>query len=154
MDICKLEPSDDIRQLLAVLVQYKTLPAAVAHFDELAGTDFYDPQADAVTLLTIHAAKGLEFAHVFVVGAEEGVLPSGRGTLPEEKRLFYVAVTRAKQRLDVLYTKIRGGQKATVSQFVADIPAKILPRLADPALLGDERRAQKRKAKRAQTTLF
>lgn len=154
MDICKLAPTDALRQLLATLVQHKTLAKAVAYYDELAAHDFYDPRAQAVTLLTIHAAKGLEFAHVFVVGAEEGVLPSERGDIAEEKRLFYVAVTRAKQRLDLLHAIMRGGQKATVSRFVAGISPAILPQLTDPALQGDERRAQKRRAKRAQTTLF
>ena len=61
--------------------------------------------ADAVTLITMHSCKGLEFPHVFIVGLEDGLLPHSRskveGTLDEERRLFYVAVTRAMQTLAI-----------------------------------------------------
>ncbi|MBX9825134.1 MAG: UvrD-helicase domain-containing protein [Xanthobacteraceae bacterium] len=69
--------------------------------------DFRDPRADRVSLMTMHAAKGLEFPVVFVVGMEDGLTPfswqssweASDGTDPEERRLFYVAMTRAKDRL-------------------------------------------------------
>jgi superfamily I DNA/RNA helicase len=74
--------------------------------------DFYDRRADRVSLLTMHAAKGLEFAVVFVVGVEDGLIPFSwdahrdgaadddeRRLAAEERRLFYVAMTRAKDRL-------------------------------------------------------
>jgi DNA helicase II / ATP-dependent DNA helicase PcrA len=69
--------------------------------------DFWDPRADGVALLTLHAAKGLEFAFVFIVGLEDGVLPlrwsksddADAESLAEERRLFYVGMTRAKDRL-------------------------------------------------------
>ncbi len=148
------ELTGTLRQFLGVLVRFKTLAEAVAYFDDIASNNFYDPRAVAVTLLTVHAAKGLEFTRVFLIAAEDGVLPSNKGDLPEEKRLFYVAVTRAKQRLDITYVRTRGGQLAKVSPFVAQIKASIMPRRRDPAFESDIKRLRKRQAKRAQTTLF
>src|SRR5207237_5694215 len=67
--------------------------------------DWWDPRADRVSLLTLHASKGLEFAVVFIVGCEDGLLPLRFGSddpgaqLDEERRLFFVAMTRARERL-------------------------------------------------------
>jgi superfamily I DNA/RNA helicase len=65
--------------------------------------DFFDKRAERVSLLTMHAAKGLEFPVVFVVGLEDGIVPLSWGDAPErtdeERRLLYVAMTRAKERL-------------------------------------------------------
>ncbi|MFZ4862883.1 ATP-dependent helicase [Sphingobacterium sp. Mn56C] len=71
-----------------------------------------DPNADTVSLMTIHASKGLEFLHVFIVGLEENLFPSqlslnSRTELEEERRLFYVAVTRAEKRLHLSYATSR-----------------------------------------------
>jgi superfamily I DNA/RNA helicase len=73
--------------------------------------DEREDTADAVTLITMHAAKGLEFPYVHVVGLEDGLLPHARskleGTLDEERRLFYVAITRAQQQLRITYCRAR-----------------------------------------------
>lgn len=92
-------------------------------------TDGYDPRADRVTLMTLHAAKGLEFPVVFIVGCEEGLLPYQRGDeepdIEEERRLFYVGMTRAQQKLVLTRAKSRFlfGQKVrnSSSRFVNDI---------------------------------
>ncbi|MCB0214422.1 MAG: UvrD-helicase domain-containing protein, partial [Anaerolineae bacterium] len=74
-------------------------------------TDFYDPRADRVTLMSLHAAKGLEFPVVFIVGCESELLPYHRAgeapDLEEERRLFYVGMTRAQQRLILTRAKSR-----------------------------------------------
>ena len=85
---------------------------------------------DQVTLITMHAAKGLEFENVQVVGAEEGLLPHSRskveGTLDEERRLFYVAITRAQETLRISHCAARRkyGQLLPChpSSFLKEIP--------------------------------
>ena len=89
---------------------------------------------DAVTLITMHSCKGLEFPHVFVVGLEDGLLPHSRskaeGTLDEERRLFYVAVTRAMQTLTISHCAGRKkyGQMMTChpSPFLRELPEELV----------------------------
>lgn len=88
-----------------------------------------DDKADRVSLMTIHAAKGLEFPYVFVVGMEEQIFPSflamTRAELEEERRLFYVAVTRAEKQVTLSYAQSRyhNGQQSSgeMSRFVDEI---------------------------------
>ena len=93
-----------------------------------------DKDADKVSLMTIHAAKGLEFPYVFVVGMEEQIFPSflamSRPELEEERRLFYVAVTRAERQVTLSYaqTRFNNGQRTggEVSRFVEEIDREYL----------------------------
>ena len=92
-------------------------------------TDHYDQRADRVTLMSLHAAKGLEFPVVFIVGCEEGLLPylpANRDTnIEEERRLFYVGMTRAQRRLFLTHAARRflfgQSMENRVSSFVTDI---------------------------------
>jgi DNA helicase II / ATP-dependent DNA helicase PcrA len=88
---------------------------------------------DAVTLITMHSCKGLEFPHVFVVGMEQGLLPHTRSTetgLEEERRLFYVAITRAMQTLNISHCGSRNkyGQALPChpSQFIKELPQELV----------------------------
>ena len=92
-----------------------------------------DEDANAVKLMTVHAAKGLEFKCVFIVGVEENLFPSSmaladRDGLEEERRLFYVAVTRAKERLWITYANSRYRFGSLIqnepSRFIDEIPEK------------------------------
>jgi len=103
----------------------------------LTDADEKDPDADTVKLMTIHAAKGLEFTCVFAVGLEEMLFPSGlsintREELEEERRLFYVVITRAKQKLWITYanTRYRFGSlvQNEPSRFLEELPEKFLDR--------------------------
>ncbi|HHL39309.1 MAG TPA: hypothetical protein ENJ37_02275 [Deltaproteobacteria bacterium] len=82
------------------------------HVSLISDIDTYDEEADRVTLMTVHAAKGLEFPHVFIIGLEEGLFPHSRSMdseedVEEERRLFYVAMTRAERRLHLLSASSR-----------------------------------------------
>jgi ATP-dependent DNA helicase Rep len=100
---------------------------------------------DAVRLSTLHAAKGLEFPHVFLVGLEEGVLPHREaidaGTIAEERRLMYVGLTRAQQTLHLSYcsTRKRAGEKVDCapSRFLAELAQEDL-RYSERVLSADE----------------
>ncbi|MGQ0538326.1 MAG: ATP-dependent helicase [Gemmatimonadaceae bacterium] len=101
----------------------------------VAGIDALDPHADAVTLMTLHNAKGLEFPVVFVAGLEEGLFPLSRARddasqLEEERRLFYVGITRAERTLFLTHARTRrrnGEQLASLpSTFLADLPRELV----------------------------
>ncbi len=89
---------------------------------------------EAVTLITMHSCKGLEFPHVYIVGMEDGLLPHSRskeeGTLDEERRLFYVAVTRAMETLTVSHclSRKKYGQPIPChpSPFLKDLPTELI----------------------------
>jgi len=91
-------------------------------------------QGDAVTLITMHSCKGLEFPHVYVVGLEDGLLPHSRskveGTLDEERRLFYVAITRAMLTLSISHCggRKRYGQMMPChpSPFLKELPEELV----------------------------
>ena len=99
--------------------------------------DTWDPRADRISLLTLHAAKGLEFPVVFILGCEDGILPLTWGKaeaadLEEERRLFYVGVTRAKTKLYLCRAKKRRWrgtvQALSPSPYLADIEEHLLER--------------------------
>ena len=115
----------------------KSLAAYLQQITLLTDADEKDPDADTVKLMTIHAAKGLEFGCVFAAGLEEMLFPNAmaintREELEEERRLFYVVITRAKQRLWVTYanTRYRFGQLVhnDPSRFIEEIPEQHLDR--------------------------
>ena len=94
-----------------------------------------DDKKDAITLMTLHAAKGLEFRVVFIVGMEEGLFPHSRSLadtheLEEERRLCYVGVTRAKEQMYLTYTQRRlyfgSRTEGVISRFVLDIPEELI----------------------------
>ncbi|MGZ8537610.1 MAG: 3'-5' exonuclease, partial [Flavisolibacter sp.] len=113
----------------------KSLAAYLQQITLLTDADEKDPNADTVKLMTIHAAKGLEFPVVFVGGLEEGLFPNAmsintREELEEERRLFYVSITRAKKRLYLSYanTRYKFGnlQQSDPSRFIDEIPVNFV----------------------------
>lgn len=115
----------------------KSLASYLQQITLLTDADEKDPDADTVKLMTIHAAKGLEFSCVFAAGLEEMLFPNAmaintREELEEERRLFYVVITRAKQRLWITWanTRYRFGQlvQNEPSRFINEIPEDNLDR--------------------------
>ncbi len=127
----KLEELQDVlREIEERAKEYKTMEEWFAHIEayeeQLKRQSAYREQAsDAVALMTMHGAKGLEFRTVFIIGANEDVIPykkaETKDETEEERRLFYVAMTRAKKRLVISYYKERHGKKMRRSRFVDEV---------------------------------
>ena len=109
------------------------LTALLERLALVADVDNYQESPDAITLITLHQAKGLEFPVVFIVGMEEGLLPHARSMdsaeeLEEERRLCYVGMTRSKERLYLLRAFRRGftsGSSSGPSRFLYEIPPEL-----------------------------
>lgn len=119
-----LEMADQLQESAA---GYKTVDAWFGHMKEYgdrlkAQAAHRDRELDCVTLMTMHSSKGLEFPVVYILDANERVTPHHKAVLEadleEERRMFYVAMTRAKDRLHVCYTKERYGRQQDRSRFV------------------------------------
>lgn len=134
---------ENIKELISVATKYKDVTPEEGlemFLNEVALLEGADDKKDddgteKITLMTIHASKGLEFDYVFVTGMEEGIFPHVRSyadpsEMEEERRLAYVATTRAKQRVALTYTESRTYFGATnsnpVSRFLSDIPKNLL----------------------------
>ncbi|MGQ0589097.1 MAG: ATP-dependent helicase, partial [Sphingosinicella sp.] len=123
---------ENLAELARAMEEYENLGAFLEHVSLVMDNDA-DADADMVTIMTIHAAKGLEFDTVFLAGWEEGVFPSqraldegGMASLEEERRLAYVAITRARRRCIILHAanrRIYGQWTSSIpSRFVAELP--------------------------------
>jgi DNA helicase-2/ATP-dependent DNA helicase PcrA len=132
---------DNILELRTVAAGYRDLEPrdGLAYFLEevalVSDVDDLDEKVDAVTLITLHQAKGLEFPVVFIVGMEEGILPHFKSMpdpaqMEEERRLCYVGITRAKERVYLVHALRRSlmGRSAhnPPSRFLGDIPSHLL----------------------------
>ena len=118
---------ESLSALIAMLAEMpvgSSLAQFAAELDERKRSQ-HEPVKPAVTLSTIHAAKGLEWSHVFIVGVTEGYLPIAYASTPaeiaEERRLFYVAVTRAKRKLSISWSKRdnNSGREREPSRFLS-----------------------------------
>jgi DNA helicase-2/ATP-dependent DNA helicase PcrA len=144
---------ENLRELVTVAREFEqvtgeeTLDAFLQHLALITDVDTWQEQADRVTLMTLHSAKGLEFPIVFLVGMEEGIFPHARsieeeGGLEEERRLCYVGMTRARERLYLTYSRQRTlfgtPQPAIPSRFLDEIPQSLLRSAATPRPVGEE----------------
>ena len=132
---------NNILELRTVAREYLDLPpetSLTTFLEEVAlvsDVDSYDEEVNAPTLLTLHMAKGLEFPVVFIVGLEDGLMPHSRSfddpeAMEEERRLCYVGITRAKERVYLLHafrrTMYGESQVGEPSRFITDIPDQLI----------------------------
>lgn len=126
--------ADNLTELARAMEEYETLGDFLEHVALVMDNDAADDE-EKVTIMTMHAAKGLEFNHVFLPGWEEGVFPSqrsldegGLASLEEERRLAYVAITRARRRCTILHAanrRIYGQWTSSIpSRFVEELPGE------------------------------
>lgn len=123
---------ENLTELTRAMEEYETLGDFLEHVSLVMDNDASD-DAEKVTIMTMHGAKGLEYDHVFCVGWEEGVFPSQRSldeggiaSLEEERRLAYVAITRAKKKCTIFHAanrRIYGQWNSSIpSRFIGELP--------------------------------
>ncbi len=127
---------ENLEELIGSAAQFTRIDEFLEQVSLVADTDEIPEEAeDQVVLMTLHAAKGLEFPVVFIVGMEDGVFPSGRALdnpdeMEEERRLAYVGITRARQRLFLVHAWSRmlfgNTQYNPPSRFLEEIPAELV----------------------------
>jgi len=124
---------ENLSELTRAMEEYETLGAFLEHVSLVMDND-EARSGEKVTIMTIHAAKGLEFETVFLAGWEEGVFPSqrsldegGLASLEEERRLAYVAITRARRRATILHA----ANRRIYGQWTSSIPSRFLAELPD-----------------------
>jgi DNA helicase II / ATP-dependent DNA helicase PcrA len=138
---------ENLKELVAALEEYDDLPAFLEHVSLVMENAEAAP-SDMTSLMTLHAAKGLEFGTVFLPGWEEGLFPhpraldeKGEGGLEEERRLAHVGLTRARRRAFVTFAanrRIHGMWQSSVpSRFVAELPPERVDVKSEPGLWGD-----------------
>ena len=131
---------ENVKELKSVTEKYDHLEISIAlqiFLEEISliqDIDNYDITQDAVTLMTLHSAKGLEFDYVFITGMEENIFPHSRSLmdaeeLEEERRLCYVGITRARKKVYITYAQQRmlygGLSNSSPSRFIDEIPEEL-----------------------------
>jgi DNA helicase-2/ATP-dependent DNA helicase PcrA len=138
---------ENLKELIRFMEEFDSLPSFLEHVSLVMDAD-QDSDGDRVSLMTLHAAKGLEFDTVFLPGWEEGLFPSQRSMdetglagLEEERRLAYVGITRAKKRARLSFAQNRRvhgmWQSQVPSRFVDELPEAHVDVIEDKTSLGN-----------------
>ncbi len=144
-----VDRSENLNELSSNLVKHQeeneeaTLGSFLEEVSLMTDIDNYNSEADTVTLMTLHSAKGLEFPCVFIAGMEEGIFPGQQSMyipseVEEERRLAYVGITRAKEKLYLTATKTRllfgSTSHNRPSRFVDEIPAELIDNVSKTSI--------------------
>jgi DNA helicase-2/ATP-dependent DNA helicase PcrA len=142
----RMENIGELKNTMARYADSTDQPTLSGFLEEVAlytAMDTYDAAADAVVMMTLHSAKGLEFESVYIIGMEEGIFPGNQAIvapdeIEEERRLCYVGFTRAKKRLHLLRARQRMMFGQTMrnrpSRFIGEVPAQLIEDLStEPA---------------------
>ncbi len=128
---------ENLKELVGGLAEFESLPAFLEHVSLVMDNNNNDQSADAVTIMTLHGAKGLEFNVVFLPGWEEGLFPSQRSMdenglagLEEERRLAYVGLTRARKAAILSFV----ANRRTYGNWMAAIPSRFIDELPEDAI--------------------
>ena len=135
----RLENVRELKSSILAYVENAEVPTLAGFLEEIAlYTDLeeYNAGDDAVVMMTMHSAKGLEFPHVFLVGFEDGLFPGMRAIgdaeeMEEERRLCYVAITRAKQSLTISYAR----QRMIYGRTTASLPSRFLKEIPEECIV-------------------
>ena len=145
-----VDRSENLNELSSNLLKHEeetenaTLGTFLEEVSLMTDIDNYNSEADTVTLMTLHSAKGLEFPFVFIAGMEEGIFPGMQSMfipseVEEERRLAYVGITRAKEKLYLTATKTRMLFGSTThnrpSRFVNEIPAHLIDNISKNSII-------------------
>lgn len=135
------ERLDNINEMLTAIAEFDDIASYIEHTSLVMDHDNTKDKSSAVSVMTLHAAKGLEFTAVFLPGWEEGVFPSGKAMnednikgVEEERRIAYVGITRAKKKLYITHADSRKifheFVKSTPSRFIGEIPHSVVNRIS------------------------
>ncbi len=136
--LTRLENVDELMSNVKKYCEENDEPSLAGFLEEVSlftELDNYDPDADCITMMTIHSAKGLEFPYVFINGMEDNIFPGvqsmfSQSELEEERRLAYVAITRAKNKLYITNAQTRmlygSTQRNVPSKFLREIPKTLI----------------------------
>jgi len=147
---------ENIQELLAAIAEFSkenskaTINDFLAEVSLITGIDHYEEKNNSVTLMTIHSAKGLEFPVVFITGCEEDIFPlnpkfDSDSKIEEERRLFYVAVTRAKQKVFFTYARSRYRFGEVAYQSKSRFLEELDPETFDELNIGNGRKSSRRR---------
>lgn len=140
----RMENIGELKNTMARYEEETDEPTLGGFLEEVAlytAMDTYDADADAVVMMTMHSAKGLEFDNVYIIGMEEGIFPGNQaiynpGEIEEERRLCYVGITRAKKCLFLLHAQQRMMFGQTMrnrpSRFIGEVPAELTEKIEPP----------------------